>query len=131
MVVSIRSQAPVGTSVQSLVKGFVLTQRTDYKSLRTIEYYESNLRRFLWYANQQEWPDDVRLITEWHIREFIIYLTPVNFTTLPLYPPRYKSIPTQPPSYRPRLNPTKTPLPTEKWKIWKEGLAPLLNTPNY
>jgi len=73
MVVSIRSQAPVSTSVKSLVKGFVLTQCTDCKSPRTIEYYESNLRRFLWYAEQQEWSDDVRLITEWHIREFLAY----------------------------------------------------------
>ncbi|MFC2042037.1 tyrosine-type recombinase/integrase [Chloroflexota bacterium] len=55
------------------MKGFVLTQRTDCKSPRTIEYYESNLRRFLWYADQQEWPDDVRLITGWHIREFLAY----------------------------------------------------------
>ena len=73
MVVSIRSKAPVSTSVQSLTKGFVLTQRTDCKSPRTIEYYESNLRRFLWYADQQEWPDDVRLITEWYVREFLAY----------------------------------------------------------
>ncbi len=50
---SIRSQAPVSTSINSLVKGFVLTQRTDCKSPRTIEYYESNLRRFLWYADQR------------------------------------------------------------------------------
>jgi len=35
---------------QILSKGFVLTQRTDGKSLRTVEYYEGNLRRFLWYA---------------------------------------------------------------------------------
>jgi site-specific recombinase XerD len=73
MVVSIRSQAPVSTSVKSLVQGFVLTQRTDCKSPRTIEYYESNLKRFLWYAEHQEWPDDVRLVTEWHIREFLAY----------------------------------------------------------
>jgi hypothetical protein len=73
MVVFMKSQVPVSTSVRSLVKGFVLTQRTDCKSPRTIEYYESNLRRFLWYAEQQEWPDDVCLITEWHIREFLAY----------------------------------------------------------
>ena len=62
MIVSIRSQAPVGTSVKSLAKGFVLTCRTEYKSPRAIEYYESNLRRFLWFANQQEWPENARLI---------------------------------------------------------------------
>ena len=75
MVVSIRSQAPVSTSVKSLVRGFVLTQRTDCKSLRTIEYYEGNLNRFLWYADQNQWPDDARLISEWHVREFLAYVS--------------------------------------------------------
>ena len=75
MVVSIRSQAPISTSVKSIVKGFVLTQQTDCKSPRTIEYYESNLKRFLWFADQQEWPDEARLITEWHIREFLGYVS--------------------------------------------------------
>jgi len=65
MVVALRPQAPVSTSVKSLIKGFILTQRTDCKSPRTIEYYESNLRRFLWYADKNEFPDDVRMITEW------------------------------------------------------------------
>ncbi|MFC1870128.1 tyrosine-type recombinase/integrase [Chloroflexota bacterium] len=72
---SAKSQVPVNTSVRSLTKGFILTQRTDCKSPRTIEYYESNLRRFLWYADQQEWSDDVRLINEWHIREFLGYVS--------------------------------------------------------
>jgi integrase/recombinase XerC len=73
MVTNIRSRVPISTSVESLSKGFILTQRTDCKSPRTIEYYESNLRRFLWYATQQDWPDDIRMITEWHIREFLAY----------------------------------------------------------
>jgi site-specific recombinase XerD len=73
MAISAGSQVPVSTSVTSLVKGFVLTQRTDCKSPRTTEYYESNLRRFLWYAEQQHWPDDVCMITEWRIREFLAY----------------------------------------------------------
>ena len=73
MVVFERLQVPVSTSLKSLVKGFVLTQRTDCKSPRTTEYYESNLRRFLWYTEQQQWPDGVCMITEWHIREFLAY----------------------------------------------------------
>lgn len=44
MVVSIRPQAPVSTSINSLVKGFILTQRTDCKSPRTIEYYEDIIK---------------------------------------------------------------------------------------
>ena len=28
----------------------------------------------MWYAKQQNWPDDVRLITEWNIREFLAYI---------------------------------------------------------
>ncbi len=64
---------PVTTSIRSLVKGFILTLNTDCKSPRTVDYYEANLRRFLWYAEHHEWPDDARLITEWHIREFLAY----------------------------------------------------------
>lgn len=74
MVVSIKREAPPGTSLKSSVRGFVLTARTDGKSPRTVEYYEGNLRRFLWYCERQSWPDDVRLITEWHIREFLAYV---------------------------------------------------------
>lgn len=75
MVVSIRSQAPVSTSLSSLVKGFILTQRTNCRSPNTIEYYEGILNRFLWYAEQQNWSDDARLITEWYIREFLAYVS--------------------------------------------------------
>jgi hypothetical protein len=54
MVVSIKPSAPVSTSLGSLVKGFILTQRTDCRSPKTIDYYEGNLKRFLWYAEQQD-----------------------------------------------------------------------------
>jgi integrase/recombinase XerC len=63
-----------GTCLKSLVKGFVLTKRTDGKSPRTVEYYESSLHRFLWYAEKEGWPDDIRIITEWCIREFLGYV---------------------------------------------------------
>ena len=75
MVVTIRPQAPVGTSLRSLVKGFILTQRTDCRSPNTIEYYDGILKRFLWYVEQQSWPDDAKLITEWYIREFLSYVS--------------------------------------------------------
>ncbi|MES0278882.1 MAG: tyrosine-type recombinase/integrase, partial [Dehalococcoidales bacterium] len=56
------------------MKGFVLTKQTEGKSPRTVEFYGENLKRFLWYANKSEWSDDVRLIDEWHIREFLGYV---------------------------------------------------------
>jgi len=74
MVLSTRAEASPGVSLKSLVKGFVLTKRTEGKSPRTAEYYEENLRRFLWYADRQGWPDDIRFLTEWQIREFLHYV---------------------------------------------------------
>jgi len=74
MAVSIKLEAPPGTSLKSLVKGFVLTKQTEGKSPRTVEYYRGSLKRFLWYAEKQDWSDDARVITEWHIREFLGYV---------------------------------------------------------
>jgi site-specific recombinase XerD len=75
MVVFIKPQVPVTTSLSSLVQGFILTQRTDCRSPNTIEYYEGILKRFLWYTEQQNWPEDAKLITEWNIREFLAYVS--------------------------------------------------------
>ena len=72
---SFKLQAPVSTSLTSLVKGFILTQRTDCRSPNTIEYYEGILKRFLWYAAGQGWHEDSSLITEWNIREFLAYVS--------------------------------------------------------
>jgi len=74
MVVSTRMEASPGLSLRSLVKGFVLTKRTEGKSQRTVEDYDENLRRFLWYADRQGWSDDIRFLTEWQIREFLGYV---------------------------------------------------------
>lgn len=63
------------TSLKSLIRGFILTQRTSGKSNRTVEYYEQNLTRLLWFADKSDWPDDIHQIDEWHIREFLGYLS--------------------------------------------------------
>ena len=73
MVIALRSEAKPGTSLKSLVKGFVLTKQTEGKSPRTVEFYSENLKRFLWYASRHDWIDDIRILTEWHIREFLGY----------------------------------------------------------
>ena len=52
----------------------VLTKQTEGKSPRTVEFYSENLKRFLWYGSRQEWPDDIRILTEWHIPEFLGYV---------------------------------------------------------
>jgi len=75
MVTDVKVQAPVGTSLRSLVQGFVLTKQTEGKSPKTVEYYRGNLKRFLWYSKKQSWSDNIRLLTEWHIREFLGYVT--------------------------------------------------------
>ena len=74
MVIGTRPGAPPGTSLRSLVNGFVLTKQTEGKSPRTVEFYSENLKRFLWYALKQDWHDDIRMVTEWHIREFLGYV---------------------------------------------------------
>jgi len=74
MVIALRPEAKPGTSFKSLVNGFVLTKQTEGKSPRTVEFYSENLKRFMWYASKQDWPDDIRMLTEWHIREFLGYI---------------------------------------------------------
>jgi site-specific recombinase XerD len=74
MVIYTRPTAPPGTSLKSLINGFVLTKQTDGKSPRTVEFYGENLKRFLWYSQQKAWPDDIRMLTEWDIREFLGYV---------------------------------------------------------
>jgi len=74
MVVAIRQGVQGGRSLKSLINGFVLTKQTEGKSPRTVEFYSENLKRFLWYASRQGWSDDVRMVTEWHVREFLGYL---------------------------------------------------------
>ena len=63
-----------GTSLRSLIGAFVLTKLTEGKSPRTIEFYAENLRRFVWYAENQNWPQDILGITQWHIKAFLGYV---------------------------------------------------------
>jgi integrase len=74
MVVSIRADAPRATSLKSLVKGYLLTQKTEGKSPATQAYYAGILGRFLWFAEKEGWPDDARVLDEWRIREFLGYV---------------------------------------------------------
>ena len=61
----------VGRSLKSLVNDFILTKQTEGGSPRTVEFCSENLKRFLWYTSSQRWSDDIRMLAEWHIREFL------------------------------------------------------------
>lgn len=71
---SVKLEAPPGTSLKSLARGYLLTHQTEGSSPHTIEYYRGILNRFLWYATMADWADDARLLNEWHIREFLGYV---------------------------------------------------------
>jgi len=75
MVTVLGQKVPTGASLTSLVNGFLLTKRTECPSLETNKYYEGILKRFLWYINQNQLPEDTRLLNEWHIREFLSYVS--------------------------------------------------------
>ena len=79
MVVSKQLGAPPGTSLRSLVAGFVLTKQTEGKSHRTVEFYSQNLKRFLWCVLKKDWSDDIRTLTEWNIRGCLDYLANERF----------------------------------------------------
>jgi hypothetical protein len=51
-----------------------LAKATEGNSPRTVEYYDAHLRRFLWYANKEGWPDEICLIDEWKIKQFLSYV---------------------------------------------------------
>jgi site-specific recombinase XerD len=74
MVANYRLKVPTTTSLESLIKGFILTKKTDSKSPMTVKYYEVLLHHFLWYTVKENFPSDAGLITEWPIRAFLNYV---------------------------------------------------------
>ncbi len=75
MVIVLEQKVPTGASLTSLVNGFILTKRTECQSLETTKYYEGILKRFLWHTSQNQLSNDARLLNEWHIREFLFYVS--------------------------------------------------------
>jgi hypothetical protein len=63
----LRIRAPSGTSLKSLVRGYLLTHQTEGRSPYTVAYYKGISSRFLWYVEQQGWADGARILTEWQI----------------------------------------------------------------
>ncbi len=74
MAVEIKLEAPRGLSLEGLIGGYLLTHQTEGSTSCTIEYYKGILSRFLWYAHEKGWSDDIRMVDEWRIREFLGYV---------------------------------------------------------
>lgn len=56
------------------MQAYILSHQTEWCSKHTVLYYRGILNRLLWYAQRKGWSDDVLLITEWNIREFLSYV---------------------------------------------------------
>jgi site-specific recombinase XerD len=63
----------VQLTLQTLAQGFIFALQVEGKVPSTVSYYQSNLRRFLWYAVQHNWPEDPRSINPLMLREFLAY----------------------------------------------------------
>lgn len=61
------------TSLKSLVQGYILNYRTEGKSPKTISIAEMILGKFIWYCDQNNFPD-VNQLSVIHIRQFLSYL---------------------------------------------------------
>jgi site-specific recombinase XerD len=62
------------TSLESLIKGYLLNWHMENKFPKTISGYEMVLRNFLWYIKANELLD-IQKITANHIKYFLMYLT--------------------------------------------------------
>jgi len=56
MTLDTKLQALPGTSLRSLVKGYLLSHQMEGSSPHTVAYYKGILSRFLWYAEREGWP---------------------------------------------------------------------------
>jgi len=66
-------------TLRSLIDRYIWAHQMAGNSPHTVAYYKGILGRFLWYGEQAGWPVDSRVLTEWHVREFLGYVnTEVN-----------------------------------------------------
>lgn len=61
-------------SLESAVQAFLLAREPDWRSPHTRQFYQSILKRLLWYAQKEGWPSRVGALTEAHVRQFRIYV---------------------------------------------------------
>lgn len=64
----------VTTSLEDLIKGYILNCRCESKSLTTTATYDRTLKCFLWYCQENDYSNEPQKITPIHIRNFLWYL---------------------------------------------------------
>lgn len=64
----------MATSLDDLIRGYILNCRCENKSMTTISSYETSLRCFKWYCEQNGCPDEPQKIGSHHVRNFLWYL---------------------------------------------------------
>ena len=62
------------TDLKSLIQGYLLNYKTEGKSPATRAIYETVLKNFPWYCEQNDFPS-VRRISSMHVRHFLWYLS--------------------------------------------------------
>lgn len=63
----------IAISLEALVRDYILNCTVEGKSPNTIATYEIILKNFLWYCEQNDFPEAPRL-TATHVKEFLFYL---------------------------------------------------------
>jgi len=60
-------------SLNRLIKGYLVSLRSEGKSPHTVVSYKDQLGHFIWWCNKEGLPRDVEHITTAHIRSFFLY----------------------------------------------------------
>ncbi len=72
--VLLKNSIPI-TSIKSLMQGYILNCHCEGKSQDTIKNYQYRINCFLWYCQENGYPDEPESITSSHIRQFLWYLS--------------------------------------------------------
>jgi len=59
----------------NLLQGYILNCHCEGKSPKTVSFYQGNLKRFIWYCRENDYPEDPGQLTPTHIRQFLWYVS--------------------------------------------------------
>jgi hypothetical protein len=62
------------TGLKDLVRRYALNCRCEGKSPQTLAIYQIVLKDFVWYCQENNFPDDARRLRPEHVRQFLWYL---------------------------------------------------------